>query len=334
MGTVPAEYVSNEATTYTYDNDGRLVKEHIVTTYDDLSNEVHDIHYLYDDSGIIGMVKDSASYYFHRNIQGDVVGVYNSSGTKLVTFTYDAYGNCSVSGDASLASYCKIRYRGYYFDTETGLYWVQTRYYNPQWCRWISPDSLDYLDPESVHGLNLYAYCGNDPINYVDPSGHFALLLFLGTIFVSAVAGAIDGGISAKMCGQDFWKGFAAGAIGGALGGLVGFFLNGAGGVIGRAINSMTYNVLNELFQTGSVSTDNLGIYLADVMMDVALSMLYIDKVGDLTNKIIAASLTGIIDSIVDITQTAMFFTPAARQKIKSFGEQKTQTAQIIGELL
>ena len=269
-----------------------------------------------------------------KYIQGDVVGVYNSARTKVVGFTYDSYGNCTVSGNTTLAQWCKIRYRGYYFDTETGLYWVQTRYYNPQWCRWISPDSLDYLDPESVHGLNLYAYCGNDPINYVDPSGHFALLLFLGTIFVSAVAGAIDGGISAKMCGQDFWKGFAAGAIGGALGGLVGFFLNGAGGVIGRAINSMTYNVLNELFQTGSVSTDNLGIYLADVMMDVALSMLYIDKVGDLTNKIIAASLTGIIDSIVDITQTAMFFTPAARQKIKSFGKQKTQTAQIIGELL
>ena len=135
------------------------------------------------------------------------------------------------------------------------------------------------------------------------------------------------------MCGQDFWKGFAAGAIGGTIGGLFGFILKGAGGFIGRAIGSMTYNVLNELFQTGSVSTDNLGIYLADVMMDVTLSMLYIDKLGDLTNKVVAASLTGIIDSIVDITQTAMFFTQAAHQKIESFGEQKTQTAQIIGEL-
>ena len=267
-------------------------------------------------------------------IQGDVVGVYNSSGTKLVTFRYDAYGNCTVSGDANFAQWCKIRYRGYYFDTETGFYWVQTRYYNPEWCRWISPDSLSYLDPETTHGLNLYTYCGNDPVNFTDPSGHFALLLFLGAIFVSAVAGAIDGGISAKMCGQDFWKGFAAGAIGGTIGGLFGFFLKGAGGLIGRAIGSMTYNVFNELFQTGSVSTDNLGIYLADVMMDVTLSLLYFDKVGGLANKVVATSLTGMIDSIVDITQTAMFFTQAARQKIKSFGEQKTQTAQIIGELL
>ena len=192
MGTVPAEYVSNEATTYTYDNEGRLVKEHIVTTYDDLSTEVHDIYYLYDATVIIGMVKDGSAYYFHRNIQGDVIGVYNSAGTKLVTIKYDAYGNCSVSGDASLASYCKIRYRGYYFDTETGLYWVQTRYYNPEWCRWISPDTLDYLDPETAHGLNLYAYCGNDPVNFVDPTGHLGVFL---TVLFATLAGAIFGAL-------------------------------------------------------------------------------------------------------------------------------------------
>ncbi|MBR2919501.1 MAG: RHS repeat-associated core domain-containing protein, partial [Clostridia bacterium] len=118
------------------------------------------------------MVYDGTGYYFHRNIQGDVVGVYNSAGTKVVGFTYDAYGNCTVSGDTSLAYRCKIRYRGYYFDAETGFYWVQTRYYNPEWCRWISPDSLSYLDPETAHGLNLYAYCGNDPVNLYDPTGH------------------------------------------------------------------------------------------------------------------------------------------------------------------
>ena len=98
--------------------------------------------------------------------------MYNSTGTKVVTFTYDAFGRCTVSGDTTLAEYCRIRYRGYYYDTRTGLYWVQTRYYNPDWCRWISPDSVSYLDSESPHGLNLYLYCGNDPINYVDPSGH------------------------------------------------------------------------------------------------------------------------------------------------------------------
>ena len=120
------------------------------------------LKYLYDDSGIIGMVKDGASYYFHRNIQGDVVGVYaNSTGTKVVTFKYDAFGRCTVSGNTTLAQWCKIRYRGYYFDNETGFYWVQTRYYNPEWCRWISPDSAESLMPQEISGINLYSYRGS-----------------------------------------------------------------------------------------------------------------------------------------------------------------------------
>ena len=64
------------------------------------------------------------------------------------------------------------RYRGYYYDIETQLYWVSSRYYSPELCRWISPDSIEYLDPEAINGLNLYAYCGNDPVNRFDPTGH------------------------------------------------------------------------------------------------------------------------------------------------------------------
>ena len=190
------------------------------------------LKYLYDDSGIIGMVYDGTTYYFHRNIQGDVVGVYNSAGTKLVTFTYDAYGNCTVSGDTSLAYRCKIRYRGYYFDTETGLYWVQTRYYNPEWCRWISPDSLSYLDTETAHGLNLYAYCGNDPVNFTDPSGHDSLpnwvmwliggIVILGLGIATIASGGAAGGVAGFILAGAF-KGAAIGAVSGALvGGTVG----------------------------------------------------------------------------------------------------------------
>ena len=68
-----------------------------------------------------------------------------------------------------------IRYRGYYYDRETDLYYLNARYYNPQWRRFISPDDTGYLDPESPNGLNLYCYCNNDPVNYCDPSGHSAL---------------------------------------------------------------------------------------------------------------------------------------------------------------
>ena len=101
-----------------------------------------------------------------------------------MTFKYDAFGRCTVGGNSTLAQWCKIRYRGYYFDAETGFYWVQTRYYNPDWCRWISPDSVSYLDPETPHGINLYAYCANDPVNLYDPTGHIPLDIIFDVLFI------------------------------------------------------------------------------------------------------------------------------------------------------
>ena len=205
-----------------------------------------------------------------KYIQGDVVGVYNSAGTKLVTFKYDAYGNCTVSGDAVLAQYCKIRYRGYYFDTETGLYWVQTRYYNPAWCRWISPDTLDYLDPESAHGLNLYAYCGNDPVNFTDPSGRlpewlawlisgaaivggivlcaFGVGGVLGGSLIGAGAGSIINGYISKASGGDFTAGYIGGAISGALCG------------IGASVGGMAFAVASEAANSACLCYLALGV--------------------------------------------------------------------------
>jgi RHS repeat-associated protein len=107
---------------------------------------------------------------------GDVVAIYDSNGAKVVEYAYDAWGNCTVKGTTSnynLAYDNPIRYRGYYYDEDTKLYYLNARYYSPEWRRFISPDDTYYLDPESVNGLNLYCYCGNDPINFVDPSGHF-----------------------------------------------------------------------------------------------------------------------------------------------------------------
>ena len=61
-----------------------------------------------------------------------------------------------------------------------GYFWLSSRYYSPELCRFISPDDIEYLDPESVNGLNLYCYCYNDPINYYDPSGHFVITATIG----------------------------------------------------------------------------------------------------------------------------------------------------------
>ena len=96
------------------------------------------------------------------------------------------------------------------FDDETGLYYCSSRYYDPEVGRWISPDSIEYLNPESINGFNHYAYCGNDPVNRFDPSGHSALLIGL-LIFIGAMTlgGAIYGGVSAGMAGGDVGDIFA-----------------------------------------------------------------------------------------------------------------------------
>ena len=102
-------------------------------------------------------------------------GIVNTSGTVVARYLYDAFGNCTIASsttNTAVANANPIRYRGYYYDDDTGLYYCNARYYSPKWRRFISPDDTAYLDPESVNGLNLYCYCNNDPVNLVDPSGH------------------------------------------------------------------------------------------------------------------------------------------------------------------
>jgi RHS repeat-associated protein len=109
-------------------------------------------------------------------------------------------GNCTISGNTTVAKANPIRYRGYYYDEDTGLYYCNARYYSPKWRRFISPDSTAYLDAESVNGLNQYCYCNNDPINYTDPSGRSAILI---SVIIGAVLGGIYGGVSAAANGQN-----------------------------------------------------------------------------------------------------------------------------------
>lgn len=135
------------------------------------------------------------TYYFQRNLLGDVVGIYNTSGTKITEYAYDAYGNCTIKQGAgnTISKINPIRYRGYYYDRETNLYYLNSRYYNPEWRRFLSPDDSAYLDTESVNGLNLYCYCNNDPVNYCDPSGHLALAtILLGCFAAFAVGSAVS----------------------------------------------------------------------------------------------------------------------------------------------
>ena len=123
-----------------------------------------------------------------------------------VRYIYDAWGNCTIdssTADIELAKLNPIRYRGYYYDRDTGLYYLNARYYSPELRRFISPDDTAYLNPENVNGLNLYAYCYNDPVNYADPSGH-SVSLILGLIGLGLGIGVGVGYAAYKDYNDDF----------------------------------------------------------------------------------------------------------------------------------
>ena len=86
-----------------------------------------------------------------------MVAIYSTTGTKVGGYAYDAWGNCTVTLNTNgIATKNPIRYRGYYYDEDTKLYYLNARYYSPEWRRFISPDDTGYLDPENPNGLNLY----------------------------------------------------------------------------------------------------------------------------------------------------------------------------------
>ncbi len=175
-----SDYSYTYTTTYDYDTSGRLIHETCVetTTYTGGSSSTKEITYLYDETGIVGAVQKVGStettFYFDKNIKGDVIGIYNASGTKIANYSYDTWGNCTTTTlvSNSFITYNSIRYRGYYYDRETRLYYLNARYYDPAWRRFISPDHVSSLNPSAANGLNLYSYANNNPVSiaYSNPS--------------------------------------------------------------------------------------------------------------------------------------------------------------------
>ena len=189
-----------------------------------------DIRYFYDANGNPSSIRVFArtsatatptqtTYYLLTNIQGDVVGIYNDSGTKIYEYAYDAWGNIIKSSQVATGGNAAhavnpFRYRGYYYDAETGLYYLQSRYYNPEWGRFLNADCTETFafEQNQLMQYNIFAYCYNNPVNMADSNGYLPFFI------VTGIAGAVIGGI-AGYAKTGSWKGVATGAlIGGAVG--------------------------------------------------------------------------------------------------------------------
>jgi len=169
-------------------------------------------------------------YYFIRNLQGDVLKVIRESdGAVVAEYTYDSWGNI-LSATGECASENPFRYRGYYYDSETGFYYVSSRYYDPENGRWINADGEMSDVGGDILGYNLFAYCMNNPVNMSDPSGNWpkwATKLVAAVAVVAAVTVATAGAGTA----------IAAVAVGAAKGAAIGFAVGAATGAAGGAIS-------------------------------------------------------------------------------------------------
>ena len=173
--------VGNTNISYTYDMAGvRSSKTVGSTKYDftTLSGLVtrqtgggKTIDFVYDENNQpLAMKYNNTLYYYVLNAQGDVVRIVNSSRSVVASYTYDPWGKI-ISSSGTLADINPLRYRGYYYDSETGFYYLQSRYYDPEIGRFINADSYASTDATGLLSTNMFAYCENNPAMRIDPTG-------------------------------------------------------------------------------------------------------------------------------------------------------------------
>lgn len=239
---------------YAYDVEGMRKSKtanNVVTKYVYLGSRLisetksnNTILYVYSDDDLVGFMYNNTNYFYIRNLQGDVTNVVNASGSIVATYKYDAWGKV-LSASGSMANVNPIRYRGYYYDTETNLYYLNSRYYDPETGRFISPDVI-------AEGGNLYAYCQNDPVNRVDESGCLSQkankiikgFAIAAVVVTAVVAVAVTAGGAGAVA-----VGVATVALGAATSGLVGGLMNEAegeefaNGWVGGAVSGISQSI-------------------------------------------------------------------------------------------
>ena len=139
-----------------------------------------------NEDSVCGIIYNTVPYYFLKNQQGDIIGITDCNGNAIARYSYDAWGVCTIVQDASgcgIAAINPFRYRGYYYDAEIGMYYLQSRYYNPSVGRFVNADMSEIVTTvDGVFGHNLFTYCENNPSNDRDISGYISIKDILSQI--------------------------------------------------------------------------------------------------------------------------------------------------------
>ena len=203
------------------------------------------IDFVYDENNQpLAMKYNNTLYYYVLNAQGDVVRIVNSSRSVVASYTYDPWGKI-ISSSGTLADINPLRYRGYYYDSETGFYYLQSRYYDPEIGRFINADSYASTDATGLLSTNMFAYCENDPVNGSDPNGEW-IHIAIGSA-MGAVTSIITGYASAKQAGKDYslFMAVTDGLSGAASGALAASGVGMVGQIIGNAAIEVTKGIVN-----------------------------------------------------------------------------------------
>ena len=258
--------------TFEYSSDGRLLKRS------------DGLEFIYDLQGLAGVVDNSGStaktYFYRKDAQGNIVALLDENGAVVAKYVYNAWGEHKVlnpdgtenTSASFIGNVNPFRYRGYYYDKALKLYYLVTRYYDPVVGRFISQDSFEYADPDTINGLNLYAYCNNNPVMNVDPTGK----LLLSTIIIGAITGAllgaaIGGIISYNIAKNNGYKGAGLFGLtllgvltGGIVGALSGALIAGMLPTIGSGLMG-GFATLGSTVGAASVSISTVGVVVAGV---------------------------------------------------------------------
>ena len=184
--------LNNEEISYCLENSSIVIEKH----------KNYMLYFLRDDSNsLLGFTYNNKTYYYKKNAFDDIIGIYDSNYKEVCTYSYDAYGNIlsikdstgkDITDTSNVALINPFRYRSYYYDTETNLYYLNSRYYSPKMGRFINCDSI-LVTVGSVPSLNTFCYCVNNPINRIDSEGRISLAFpSFKNLFADAKKSAVD----------------------------------------------------------------------------------------------------------------------------------------------
>ena len=282
--TISGVLASTETVTHEYPTQsGKVVRETITTSMDTTT-----LDFFYDESGrpfafnysVDG--SDFETYYYILNLQGDVVQIIDANGVMQAEYVYSPWGEI-ISAEGDLAEINPLRYRGYYYDSETGFYYLRSRYYDPENHRFINADTYASTDSGDAISCNMFAYCGNNPVMRGDENGE--IWAWLAGALVGAVSSAISETVhqvaehfinGTPISVGDILTEAAGGAVYGATVAITGSTT--AGNVAKEATTTVIYGIRNH---------DSFGKIVEDTLWNSAKTAA-LDGAAGIANKVVS----------------------------------------------